>query len=274
MPTLRVAINVSRKTESASCRFFRSIGPAVPTISDALHDCAGRLESPVTPVPTRNCHRYRREGRFGLSRSENPVDPKQQAVSSTDDGAVCDERIPLRAHGQSPRRVPRHGEWPFPADWSCSAWSVIGLAWLAGGPRRSGSSRQPAPFRTTLADSPVVGSGEAADGPSICPNCPRRRNRRASIAVAATVTPAVIHGPAETVAAPPSIAAGRNCLRRRYNRPRRQRRKPSLPHSRRRDAYATGRRRDACTTAPIPRFSIAGRLCPCPPSRRFPPGCP
>ncbi len=96
--------------------------------------------------------------------------------------------------------------------------AVISLAWLARSPRRSGQSRT---IAATRADSPSLdrvqsaplslgeGQGVRADWPRYMPQLPATRGAVASRSPGlATITPAVIHGPPETVAIPPSIAAG------------------------------------------------------------------
>ena len=81
--------------------------------------------------------------------------------------------------------------------------AVIGLAWLVGGPRRSGQSRA---IQATLTDSPSWDRVRPA-WPKYMPESIAAGPVSAAPGVA-TVTPAVLFGPGEPIAAPPSIAGG------------------------------------------------------------------
>ncbi|MEI8374506.1 MAG: hypothetical protein WCJ35_16905 [Planctomycetota bacterium] len=100
---------------------------------------------------------------------------------------------------------------------------MIGLAWRIGSPLYFGSRGQPRAIHATLADAPswdqVKPSWDRARPawPKYLPELPAVSQTTASKTpdtvtvpptVALTITPAVIHGPAKTVATPPSIVAG------------------------------------------------------------------
>ncbi len=80
---------------------------------------------------------------------------------------------------------------------------AISVAWLAGGLRRSPGG-QPRALQTTLADSPSW----QRDRPAWPKYLPELSEAGSSLPASATVTPAVIHGPAEVVDEPLTIAAG------------------------------------------------------------------
>lgn len=105
-------------------------------------------------------------------------------------------------------RGPRTRRAALPAALAAIALAAIGTAWFAGMPRHIASDPQPRALHTTLADSPSWDRVKAA-WPKYMPALPAESPAAVPQAPGmATVTPAVIHGPAETPAPPPSIIAG------------------------------------------------------------------
>jgi tetratricopeptide (TPR) repeat protein len=164
------------------------------------------MESPVTPVPTRNCPAPARKADFAhpFPKIRSIRNNKQYRQGTTERYAMNGfhfAHMVTRLAGR-PRRV------AISTTLVVLGLVVVGLAWLVGGPRHGGSSGQPKTVGATLADSLSWDRIRPA-WPKYLPELHAPGQAATSKTPSgATVTPTAVHGPAEISAMPPSIAAG------------------------------------------------------------------